>query len=100
MEDFVTGFGRRQDALKTLYTEVTATTEPPNRPLGNVDMVGNILIDLHHRLALLNAVMVGDEDRSIETAWQNVRELAEYEWALIGPAVIEKLRQKKAEATS
>ena len=96
MDDFVTGFGRRQDALKKLYTEVTATTEPPNRPLGNVDMVRNILIDLHHRLALLNSVMVDDVDRSIEVAWAEVKELAEYEWALIGPAVIEKLREKKA----
>ena len=94
MNDFATEFGRRQDALKTLYTEVTATTQPPNRPLGSVDMVGNILIEIHHRLALISAV--SGSTRTLDEVWSDVREIAEYEWALVGPTVIEAVKAKQA----
>ena len=103
MSDFVTTFGRRQDALKSLYTHNTSIEEDdlaPQRPLGNIDLIGSVLIDLHHRHALMQAVAPsGNANATIANKWEAVKEIAEWEWALMGPAVIAKVREKQQEGS-
>ena len=90
MSDFITAFGKRQDALVKLYNDPELS---PKRPAGLGAGGGqNVLVDLMHRMAVTGDP--SDFDNVVAEAW----EIHEWEWALIEAPLHERMAAAKAEA--
>lgn len=90
MSDFITAFGKRQDALVKLYNDPELS---PKRPAGlGAGVVQNVLVDLLHRMA------VAGDPSDFDALVAEAREVHEWEWALIEAPLHARMTAAQAEA--